>query len=66
MRTGWKAKKQEVQYTESHKGTNYCGRCAFFILPGLGSGYCRRVSGTIKPSGWCQLFERNDAVKTRK
>lgn len=47
-----KAAPSSVAYQTKPSNGQQCSGCAYFIAPAA----CQLVSGTISPSGWCQLY----------
>ena len=48
-----KQSKSDAQYQDKPKSGQLCGVCAFFVAPES----CVRVSGDIRPTGWCKNFQ---------
>lgn len=46
--------KSQVSYEHPGMGTDYCGKCAFFIA---NEARCRIVDGPINPADWCNKFQ---------
>jgi hypothetical protein len=49
----FKTTKSAAHYQDSPKGQQRCADCKYFQPPDR----CKRVSGEIKPSGWCRFFD---------
>jgi hypothetical protein len=47
-----KLTKQDALYQDKPNNGQLCGICAYFVAPTS----CRKVEGTINPTGWCKDF----------
>ena len=55
-----KLSKTDADYTTSGTNAEHCGICTMFRRP----DECTAVAGTVRPSGWCRLFEKKSQAKT--
>ncbi|MDA8093530.1 MAG: iron oxidase [Betaproteobacteria bacterium] len=51
---GHKVSQAAAKYRATPNGSEFCADCANFISPNA----CRKVQGTISPSGWCTLWQK--------
>jgi hypothetical protein len=51
-----KAAKSNFNYQDTPKGSEKCSDCMHFIAK---NNKCKLVEGTIKPKGWCNLFQKD-------
>ncbi len=52
-----KADPSTVAYQTKPSNGQQCSGCVQFVAPGA----CKIVSGTISPSGWCELYSPKSA-----
>ncbi len=52
-----KAAPASVAYQTKPNGSSQCSNCVQFVAPNA----CKIVSGTISPSGWCELWSPKSA-----
>lgn len=55
-----KLSKTDADYTTNGTNAEHCGICNMFRRP----DECTAVAGTIRPSGWCRLFEKKSQAKS--